>query len=215
MSSAQNIKATTQKFTEIVDIAEDIVLLNGGQACMVIEVRASNFALLSAEEQEAKIAAYASLLNSLSFSIQILIRNKKIDISSYLKLLEQEVSKSQAVNQKLSEFISLYKDFVEEIVKVNTVLDKNFYLVIPYSSLEKGVTGVLKDQNLLQSAKAALQNKVDGLLNQLARVGLPARILEKEELIKLFYDLYNPSGDTDGISNVGESISEPVVKAQI
>ncbi len=213
--SAQNIKATTQKFTEIVDIIDEVVLLNGGNACMIIEVRASNFALLSAEEQEAKIVAYASLLNSLSFSIQILIRNKKIDISSYLKLLEQEVLKAQTTNQRLSEFISLYRDFVEEIVRVNTVLDKNFYLVVPYSSLEKGVTGVLKDQNLITTAKAALQNKVDGLLNQLARVGLPARVLEKEELIKLFYDLYNPSDDNNAANQIEDSIREPVVKAQL
>lgn len=212
---AQKIRASTQKFTEIEDISEYTVFLSGGSACMIIEVRASNFALLSAQEQEAKIAAYAALLNSLSFSVQILIRNKKIDVSSYLKLLGEEQNKASLANQKLGEFIGLYKAFVEEIVRVNTVLDKNFYLVIPYSPLEKGITGVLKDQNMENAAKSALKSKADSLLAQLSRVGLPARILEKEELTKLFYDLYNPSADTDGLSDIEDSLSEPIVKTQV
>jgi len=52
---------STQKFTEIVDIVDDIVILEGGTACIVIEITASNFALLSEKEQDAKIYAYASL----------------------------------------------------------------------------------------------------------------------------------------------------------
>src|SRR6266550_3126397 len=79
--AAQKIHATTQKFTEIVDFIDNIVVLEGGAACMIIEITASNFALLSRREQDTRIFAYASLLNSLSFPIQILIRNKRIDIS--------------------------------------------------------------------------------------------------------------------------------------
>ena len=70
---ARKINATTQKFIEIEDIVDNIVLLSGGQACMVMEVVATNFALQSIEEQQVKILSYASLLNSLSFSIQIVI----------------------------------------------------------------------------------------------------------------------------------------------
>jgi len=66
----------TQQFIEITNIVDDIVILNGGNAALVIEVSATNFTLLSPEEQDAKIYAYASLLNSLSFPIQIVIRSK-------------------------------------------------------------------------------------------------------------------------------------------
>ena len=121
---AQRKKATTQKFTEIENIEENIVILSGKNACLIIEVNATNFALLSKEEQDTKIFSYASLLNSLSFPVQIFIRSKKLDISSYLKLLEAQSGQTQ--NQLLSTQIKLYGDFVRELVKVNTVLDKKF-----------------------------------------------------------------------------------------
>ena len=69
---------STQRFIEVEDIQENIVMLRGGSACLVIEVQATNFALLSRDEQAGKIAAYAQLLNSLTFPIQILVRNKKV-----------------------------------------------------------------------------------------------------------------------------------------
>ena len=53
---------TTQKFTEIVDFVDDIVILEGGNACMIIEITASNFALLSKREQDIRIFSYAGLL---------------------------------------------------------------------------------------------------------------------------------------------------------
>lgn len=187
---------STQKFIEIVDIVEDIVVLTGGNACLIIEVKATNFALLSAEEQDAKIYSYASLLNSLSFPIQIVIRSKKLDITSYLNLLEEERSKTQ--NKYLANQIGLYKDFVKELVKVNTILDKKFYVVIPYSSLEKGLTGA-KEQvnanspqsNFIIGAKTSLHSKAESLHTQLGRLNLKAETLNKEQVTKLFYDIFN------------------------
>ena len=90
MAKAARVKASTQQFTEVVDIIDNVVLLQGGLACVVINVTASNFALLSKKEQDAKIYAYASLLNSLNFPIQIIIRNQLVDITSYLKSLEEQ-----------------------------------------------------------------------------------------------------------------------------
>ena len=94
-NSAQKTKATTQKFIEILDIVNDVVLLASGNACSIIEVQATNFALFSSEEQNVRVLSYSALLNSLSFSIQIFIRSKKIDISSYLRLLDDEYKKCQ------------------------------------------------------------------------------------------------------------------------
>lgn len=194
--TARKNTASTQKFIEIIDIVEDMVVLAGGSACLVIEVKATNFALLSAEEQDAKIYSYASLLNSLSFPIQIVIRSKKLDISSYLNLLEEERGKTQ--NQLLANHIGLYKNFVQELVKVNTILDKNFYIVIPYSSLEKGLTGA-KEQvnanspqsNFIIGAKTSLRSKAESLHTQLGRLNLKAETLNKEQITKLFYDIFN------------------------
>ena len=204
--SAQKTKATTQKFIEILDIIDNIVLFSFGNACSVIEVQATNFALLSQEEQNVKVISYSSLLNSLSFSIQIYIRSKKIDISSYLRLLDDEAAKSQ--NQLLKNQINLYKDFVQDLVKVNVVLDKKFYIVIPYTGLEGGV-GMSRD-NFFLSAKTKLATKAESLHAMLRRMNLSAKTLSKEELIRLFHEIYN--GDFEQIDKIAQSIKYPFWK---
>src|SRR5579871_253625 len=122
--------ASTQKFIEIQNIQENIVLFENGDSCIIIGVTATNFALLSKDEQDGKIGAYASLLNSLSFPIQILIKSKRIQIQQYLKLLDNEMH--SATNQKFAAFIHQYRDFIENLVTVSTVLEKQFYIVISY-----------------------------------------------------------------------------------
>lgn len=187
---------STQKFIQIEDIVDNVVVLKGGYACVVLEVGATNFALLSADEQDAKILAYAQLLNSLSYSIQILVRSKRVNIASYLKLLEEE--RQTATNPNFARQIGLYKDFVAELVKVNTILDKKFYVIIYYSSLEQGVggvkqqTGITSSQSLfVVAAKASLRSKAENLLAQIQRLNLRAEILDKEKLVKLFYEIFN------------------------
>lgn len=187
---------STQGFIDINDIVDDIVISGGGNACLVIEVSATNFALLSPAEQDAKIYGYASLLNSLSFPIQIVIRSKKLDISNYLKLLDDEKEKTQ--NPNLAKQIGLYRDFVKELVKINTVLDKKFYLIIPYSSLEKGHLGTngapkgnSNQSNFIIGATASLHSKAESVHTQLRRLNLKARTLDGDQLTKLFYDIFN------------------------
>lgn len=198
---AQKIHSSTQKFTEIVDFVDNLVILQGGNACMIIEITASNFALLSQREQEARIFSYAAFLNSLSFPIQILIRNKRMDISSYLKGLE-EIEKTITVPQ-LKNHIKLYRAFVHEMVTVNVVLNKSFYIIIRYSSLETGVGGAAQAaqkgmsqiEAFAKNAKKSLQSKADSVLMQMQKFAMSAKILEKEDLIKLFYIIYNEEAE--------------------
>src|SRR6185369_5440533 len=137
--AAQKIHASTQKFTEIIDFVGSTVILSGGNACLIIEITASNFSLLSKREQDIRVYSYAGLLNSLTFPIQILIRNKRMDISSYLQELDGVILSTK--NEQLANYIKYYRAFVQEMVTVNTVLNKAFYVVIPYSSLEQGAVG--------------------------------------------------------------------------
>lgn len=205
-SAAQAISASTQKFTDIVDILDQVVILSGGNACLIIEVTASNFALLSSPEQDARLYSYAALLNSLTFPIQILIRNKRVDITSYLKLLEEEEKKTQ--NPLLSQHINLYRDFVQTMVKVNVVLNKTFYIIIPFSSLESGVTGAKQsvgkpDPAFLENATKALLSKAESLHSQLSKLAVASKTLNKEELVRLFYDIYNDDVIEVGSLSVG------------
>lgn len=194
--AAQKIHSSTQKFTEIVDIVDTIVIFEGGYACTVIEITATNFALLSRQEQDAKIYGYASLLNSLSFPIQILIRNKRVDITSYLKALDQATIDTK--NRLLKQQIVLYKDFINQLVTVNVILNKSFYIVISYSSLEGGLGSVTSGSkstgthsSFIDAAKKTLASKADNVRTQINQLAANVKILEKEDLIRLFYDIYN------------------------
>lgn len=189
--------ATTQKFTEIKDIRENIVLLESG-ACIVMQITATNFALLSKDEQDAKMYAYASLLNSLSFPIQILVRSKRVQITPYLKLLDSEAQKT--TNPKLALFIRQYREFVETLVTVSSVLDKQFYIIISYSGIEGGTKvnapgagkgKITADEIFFTQAKSSLHTKAESLTGLISRLSLRAKILEQDELIRLFYEIYN------------------------
>ena len=184
------IRASTQDHLEIEDIKDGIAILKDGGSCLVLAVNSINFDLLSEKEQEATIYAYASLLNSLTFSMQIVVRSQQKDISAYLKLLKQTADKTK--RQIIKNQILKYHDFVKETVQKNNVLDKKFYLVIPMNALEIGVGKPFNKDYILQQSKINLYPKRDHLLRQLTRLGIKGHQLETKELIKLFFDIYNP-----------------------
>ena len=189
------VKATTQSFIEIEDAKDDILLLKDFSAVVVIEVGAVNFWLLSQEEQASMIYAYGSLLNSLSFPVQILILSKKMDISSYIDYINSKIKTTQT--DLLRKRLQSYQEFIKTIVKKNTVLEKRFFFTVPFTPLELGVAGVatqrLQKEYVIARAKTSLYPKRDHLLRLLAKVGLRATILQKQELTDLFYNLYNNS----------------------
>lgn len=199
------IRATTQEQLPIEDIDESLVILKDGSCCLLLQVTALNFSLLSEAEQEAIIYSYAALLNSLTFPIQIVIKSKRKDISAYLKILLQ--AETDQRNPLLKNQINKYRRFIEEMIKKNNVLDKKFYLVIPFFSIELGIKQATSSFNffsakknaslpfsksyLIEKAKMNLLPKRDHLIRQLARIGLFAWQLSDEELIALFHGIYN------------------------
>ena len=192
----KKIHSSTQDFTEIIDILDDIVFLKGGHACMIMEVSSVNFFLLSQDEQNARIYGYMSLLNSLSSSIEILIVSRRIDLGNYIKLIEERISNIQ--NQKIKEQLTLYRDFIKDLIKGEGLLDKKIYIVIPFSQLELGVATTVKTQAtdkksspLSEGVKSALLSKRNNIATQIERMGLIARPLSTNELIKLNYELFN------------------------
>jgi hypothetical protein len=196
------IRASTQEFLSVEDIQDDIVLLKEGSCALILQVTAVNFGLLSEGEQDAMIYAYAGLLNSLSFPVQIVIRSKKKDISSYLQLLKDQETKIK--KPILIEQMRKYRAFVEATVKENEVLDKKFYVSIPFSILELGVTSTLSQaiktkkglpypkSYIFERAKTNLYPKRDHLMGQLRRLGVKSRQLTTQELLQLVYSIYNP-----------------------
>jgi len=221
------IKATTQEHLDIYTIKEHLVILKDGSSGLVLQISAINFGLLSEEEQDALIFSYASLLNSLSFPVQILIRSIKKDITAYLELLDDRLQETQS--QKLKEQIIKYRSFVRSLVKKNNVLEKKFYVVIPYGYL--GVSQVSNNLNpfakapqkppqdiefILAKSKQELYPRRDHLIRQFARLGLQSRQLTTQELVTLFYKTYNPSAQgVEQYLTLPSDYETPAVQTQV
>ena len=186
----------TQKHLSISDISDDILILKSGGGALILQVSAVNFGLLSDREQVAIIFSFAQMLNSLSFSIQVVIRSERLNITSYLNLLDK-AQKAQN-NPLLATMINEYKQFIQTTIKENEVLDKNFYIVIPLYSLELGIKP--SKQALEQKIKSVLIPRRDQIIRQLKRVGLKATQLSKSKLIEVFYDIYNSTSLEKGIN---------------
>ena len=195
------LRATTQDHLPIADIVDDIVLFKDGGASVVLESSSLNFGLLSEKEQQAVVAAFAALINSLSFSMQIVVRTQRKDISGYIRYFDQESAK--ITNPKLSAISADYRRFITESIKKKTVLGKRFFIAIPFSPLELGVTksaqSVLKKGPLpfpkdyvMKKAKITLFPKRDHLIRQAGRLGLRLKQLTTNELIDLYYWINNP-----------------------
>lgn len=203
--------ASTQQHIPVQEITDNLAILKDGSYVVILETSAVNFDLLSDNEQLAIISSFAGLLNSLSFSIQIVIRSKQLDISSYVKLLNQ--AQSQQANPLLKQMMARYRVFIETIIRENEVLDKQFYVVISVSSLELGVGTDHKAR--LQKAKTILEPRTDHIIRQLGRIGLRASQLDNERLVKLFYDIYNEQYSEAATEKTETMSTQPQVQVPI
>jgi hypothetical protein len=206
---SQNVNASTQDHLDIYDIKEDTVILKSGAASAVIEAGAINFDLLSQREQDAAIMAYSGLLNSITFPMQVVIKSKIINISDYIKKIEK--AETQVVSPLLKNAVVDYRNFIEGLVENFSILDKRFYISVTHN---KGISmpttspfGWVKDlfglthkskghinvQDVLYKAKPQIDPKVDHVIKEFKRININAKRLNTEELIKFFYESYNPN----------------------
>ncbi|MEO8581587.1 MAG: hypothetical protein ABI425_03295 [Patescibacteria group bacterium] len=218
--------STTQLFLDLYDITNDLIILGDGAASLVITVSAMNFGLLSEGEQDATIYAYAALLNSLSYPIQIVIRSQPKDVTAYLKKIQdlEDTATNQIYRQKIKE----YHSFVESLVQDQNVLDKKFYIIIPLSAVEMGLTtqsvipgakskslSSFEKNYIIEKAKTNLIPRRDHLIDQLARIGLYSRQLTTQELIQMLYSSYNPESFEGQKVTDTANYTTPLVQAKI
>lgn len=189
MADQDIIVSTTQEHLEVENITRDLLILKNGAAALVLQVSAINFGLLSEEEQDATIYSYAGLLNSLSFPIQIVIKSDKKDISAYTELLTKQGQKLK--DPILKERMVSYKKFIEETIVEQNVLDKKFYVIVPYQPVTlKPITQISED--FVKKALTNLEPKRDHLIKLFARIGLLAKQVNSQNLTKIFSNFYNP-----------------------
>lgn len=198
--------SSTQDHLEIRNIVDDLIITKSRSVSLVVQTNAINFDLLAEYEQDSKIFAFAGLLNSLNFHIQIIVRTKRVDISNYIDYLKAQ--KESKMSEGLRDMLEIYTQFIDNLIIDNNVLDKNFFIIIPYNPAapipgasifdskkdegEKKQQMEMKQEQLLEKAKIFLYPKRDHIIKQLSRMGLSGHQLSNQELITEFYTIYNP-----------------------
>jgi len=194
----------TQKYLDVAEVKEDVIVLKSGSLRAILAISAINFDLKSTEEQEAIIAQYQNFLNSVDFPLQILISSRKLNMQNYLDFLTGK-EKGQP-NELLRMQISEYKSFIEQLVSVSNIMEKNFYIIIPFSPIENqeksflsNISSLMNPQkNVLdkrenfETYKSQLYQRVDHVTAALSGIGLKMVPLKTEELIELLFNSYNP-----------------------
>jgi len=204
---AQKLNAASiQEHLEIREIRDDIVILKSKGLRAVLMTTSLNFALKSTEEQDAIIYNYQNFLNSLDFTIQIVVASRKFDIDPYIKTIEEK--QSQLENELLKIQAMEYIDFVKGLTEMTNIMTESFYLIIPYNPLVVKKTdffskifnrqGTLEaKEQKFQELKNNLWQRVEFITTSLRGIGLKTVPLKTDELIELFYKLYNPSAKED------------------
>ena len=192
----------TQHFVPVKDIHDDVVILKDGQMCMILLASSINFALKSSDEQQAILSQFQAFLNSIDFSMQIYIQSRRLDIRPYLEVLkEREVLQD---NDLMRIQLREYMEFINTFTSKVDIMTKNFFVVIPYTPLlnaeTSGITKFLgqkgktpaQTQDKFFEDRTQLEQRVSIVEQGLSRIGIRTAALGTEELIELFYHIFNP-----------------------
>jgi len=206
---------STQNTLQIAEIRDGIVIMNDGSFRSVIMVKSINFDLMSPQEREAVEYSYQGFLNSLYFPVQMFVRSQKVDLRPYIEKLDK--IRSEHDNMLLALLMEDYIEFMSELATQTNIMDKKFFVVIPYipvsdvqktveasknflsnlvGSFSKKENHVTINEGDLEAAKTELRNRVQSVLAGLLQCGIQGLPLDTQELIELYYDVYNPDTAT-------------------
>jgi len=207
--SKQKNPNSAQNSLLISELRDGMVILNDGTMRAVVACRSINFDLMSAREREAVEFSYQQFLNSLYFPLQIFIRSQKVDIGPYLERLSK-IRRDQD-NMLLGVLMDDYIDFINILSQETNIMEKSFFIVVPYYPLGDVGSAVNTSKNFLANlfspqtqqriridektySKAAdeLRNRTDTVVNGLMQIGIRAVRLNTKELGELYYNVYNP-----------------------
>ncbi len=222
---------STQNTLQIAEIRDGIVIMNDGSFRSVVMLKSINFDLMSPQEREGVEFAYQGFLNSLYFDVQIFVRSQKVDMRPYIEKLDK--IRTEHDNMLLALLMDDYLGFIENLVMQTNIMDKKFYVVIPYYSkasvrgavesskgffegIKSSIAGekeqhVVVNESDLNAAKDELRNRVQAVLGGLQDCGVAGLPLDTQELIELYYDTYNPDTATRQQLKNFHDLTAPVV----
>jgi len=200
-------QATSQDFVSIRDVRNNVVIQKNGQMTSILLASSINFALKSLDEQQAVLLQFQNFLNTLDFSLQIYMQSRRLNIEPYLELLSGLETKqdNDLMRIQLREYMEFIRTFTSDV----DVMSKNFFVVVPYTpnkvGLGKGITTIFSPGKVsaatptdtaFEEHRVQLEQRVSLVIEGLARIGVRTITLEKDELVELFYHIYNPTDPT-------------------
>lgn len=199
------MQSSTHQFVDVEEVRGDVIILKNKNLRMVLMVSSINFALKSQDEQEAIINRFQDFINSFeSYTAEIVIQSRKLDISEYIKFLNERVEAQ--TNELLKIQTAEYITFIQELIKLSNIMSKFFYVVIPLNqAIASGGGGFFsnifgksgkktqatKDLDF-ETKRSDLIQRAERVMSLLGGMGLKAIPLKGEELIELVYTGYNP-----------------------
>lgn len=201
------ISKPTQDFVPVKEIRNGIVMLKDGSMRAVVMASSINFALKSADEQQAVIMQFQNFLNSLDFSVQISIQSRELDIRPYIAMLEQRYKNEigDLMKIQIREYIQFIKSFVDQ----TSIMTKTFFVIIPFNPtiisstsnpldqfIKKDNQKPLQERDRFEENRTQIEQRIGTISQGLSRCGVKSIQLGTEEIIELFYKIFNP-GDQE------------------
>ena len=199
----------TQEFIPIKEVRDGIIVLKDGGLRAIVLANSINLSLKSDDEQKATIMQFQNFLNTLDFSIQMSVQSRRLDIRPYLLLLENrmKVQNEPLLKLQTKEYIEFIRNFTETV----NIMTKNFFVVVPYTYISlRPESGFLKFFSKQNKKEEELKNKLDfeekrsqldqrvSVIQQgLSRCGIKSAQLGTEEVVEVFYKVFNP-GELEG-----------------
>jgi hypothetical protein len=195
----------SQRFLDIAEIKEDVVIMKDGTIRAVLLVSSINFSLKNVDEQNAIVQAYMGFLNSIDFPLQVVIQSRRMNIDSYLHSLQEaeHTQKSDLLRAQIAD----YREYVRQLVQLGDIMQKRFYVVVPldpsvapakrnfFTRFQEIITpsGLIRlSDDRFQEQKKSLMLRVNSVVAGLSSMSLNAVMLDTQSLIELYYTVYNP-----------------------
>jgi conjugal transfer ATP-binding protein TraC len=169
----------------------------------VLEVAPINLALKAEDEQEAIIERFGALIRSLSYPLQVLVRNQRLDLSPYVERLLAPPAAGRPSTPTWFALASSLADLLRRIAIERTLIERHVYLVVPADPhashpRHRGslpLFGRRRGQYQSETRELARQEltlRTEALGQQLASCGLTSRRLHNDELARLYYGCLTP-----------------------
>lgn len=192
----------TQQFVPVKEIRNGTIILKDGGYRGVLICSSINFGLKSADEQHAITLGFQNFLNTLDFSIQIVVNSRKMDLRPYIALLEEKApeQKTELMRIQLREYVEFVRSFTDQA----NIMTKSFYIVVSYvpRMTTAGAVGFLRHDSAsaktasaeasFEEDQAQLAQRLSLVAAGLAGTGVRAVPLGTEEVIELLYRSFNP-----------------------